>query len=361
MNPFHEKISTWLARPVPERAINTCLDSSVILSTDIGLHRKENQDRVAAIKVDTKVSGEHKLIAIAVADGMGGQRDGAKCATLALSSFFYALATYRTLDIQQRTLAAINHANNSVFRFANGNGGTTLSAIVIDHKLQPLTVHLGDSRIYSFGDSDPVKRLTTDDSLAEVVGGHARELVQFIGMGEGMQPHLAAIPHETKNLLITTDGIHFIGSPLLEKILSNSNNIKMATERLAALARWCGGPDNASSASIDINTLTKLFFTDKEGGIQLWDPFGSLTAIWVDANDLRIANPIVCRPQNVNERQAESTPKKKNRRASTKQKRKTSNKASPKTVANRAPKEELQLEIQIESTPDPDHSNDHSK
>lgn len=45
-----------------------------MLSSDIGLVRKENQDRVAALYTGKK--SINPLFAIAVADGMGGMRDG---------------------------------------------------------------------------------------------------------------------------------------------------------------------------------------------------------------------------------------------------------------------------------------------
>ena len=127
MNPLQERIASWLSRAGPERSVNQCFDLPIVLATDIGLQRSENQDRVAALRIGTRTSGGQPLIAVAVADGMGGMRDGGKCATLALSSFFYALTIYRGHDIQRRANAAISYANDEVFRFAAGKGGATLS------------------------------------------------------------------------------------------------------------------------------------------------------------------------------------------------------------------------------------------
>jgi PPM family protein phosphatase len=255
MNPLQERIASWLSRAGPERSVNQCFDLPIVLATDIGLQRSENQDRVAALRIGTRTSGGQPLIAVAVADGMGGMRDGGKCATLALSSFFYALTIYRGHDIQRRANAAISYANDEVFRFAAGKGGATLSSMLLDHELRPFIVNLGDSRIYGFGAGTKVERLTRDDSLAEAVGGHGRDLLQFVGMGEGMQPHVQAIATGIRNLAITTDGIHFVEPPTLQNILSHTIELKSASERLAALARWCGGPDNASSAMVDLQSL----------------------------------------------------------------------------------------------------------
>jgi PPM family protein phosphatase len=281
MNMFQEKIEAWLSRNVPDRALNQCFDLSVVLATDVGLERKENQDRVAAVKINAVAPNGRPLIAIAIADGMGGMRDGAKCASLALSSFFYALTLHRGYEIEKRAMAAVSHANDAVFRFARGKGGATLSAILLDHELRPFIVHLGDSRVYSFGGGAKVKRLTTDDSLAEAVGGHGRDLLQFAGMGEGMQPHISPIPRGTQQLIITTDGIHFIEASTLESVLTHSAGLKPASERLAAIARWCGGPDNASSALIDLPSLMQEIRNGGNNGIQLWDPFGNLSVMWI--------------------------------------------------------------------------------
>lgn len=93
---------------------------------------------------------------------------------------------------------AVSAANESVFRFAGGKGGATLSAVVLGGGGAAFVAHVGDSRVYSFGPNMRVERLTKDDSLAEAVGGHGRELLQFIGMGPEMQPFISEIPSGSK-------------------------------------------------------------------------------------------------------------------------------------------------------------------
>jgi PPM family protein phosphatase len=355
MNMFQEKIEAWLSRAVPERALNQCFDLPVVLATDIGLQRSENQDRVAAMRIKTTVG--RPLIAVAVADGMGGMRDGAKCAALAMSSFFCALTLYRGHAIERRAISAIAHANDAVFEFAGGKGGATLSAVLLDQELRPFIVHLGDTRIYSFGGGDKVERLTTDDSLAEAVGGHGRDLLQFVGMGEGMQPHVKAIPVGARQLAITTDGIHFLESATLESVLSHSTGLKPASERLAALARWCGGPDNASSALVDLQLLMQEIRGGADSAIQLWDPFGSLTAMWIRLDgaydDNRQANPAAVENSKVANIVNPVPPEEsKGRRPA---------KKSKQNKRNRPAKEDIQLEIQIERSADPEKSDENSR
>jgi serine/threonine protein phosphatase PrpC len=361
MNTFQEKIESWLSRTVPDRAVNQCFDLPAVLATDIGLQRNENQDRVAALRINTKSAGGRPLIAVAVVDGMGGMRDGAKCATLALSSFFYALTLYRSHEIERRAHSAIAHANDAVFRFAGGKGGATLAAVLLDHELRPFVVHLGDSRIYSFGPGAKLERLTTDDSLAEAVGGHGRDLLQFVGMGEGMQPHVKPVPVSGQQLAITTDGIHFIESATLESVLFHAAGLKPASERLAALARWCGGPDNASSALVDLQSLMQEIRNGADNGIQLWDPFGSLTAMWIRAEAQPVEDKLA--DAVVHENAGTTTPEVPEQRNPRPEhsRRKPPSKKAKRNKKHGTPKEDIQLEIQIERSADPEEPDENSR
>jgi serine/threonine protein phosphatase PrpC len=361
MNMFQEKIEAWLSRAAPERALNQCFDLSAVLASDIGLQRTENQDRVAALRINAKAPSGRPLIAVAVADGMGGMRDGAKCAALALSSFFYALTLYRGYEIEKRATAAISHANDAVFRFAGGKGGATLSAVLVGHGAHPLIVHLGDSRIYSFGGGTKVTRLTTDDSLAEAVGGHGRDLLQFVGMGEGMQPHITPIPSDTRQLAITTDGIHFIESATLESVLTHSTGLKPASERLAALARWCGGPDNASSALVDLPSLMQEIRNGADTAIELWDPFGSLMAMWVRADTPSGEDRQGNADTSENAKAAKQDKPEQEDPAPKHSKRKPPPKKSKRNKEERQSKEDIQLEIQIERSADPEETDENSR
>lgn len=357
MNPFQEKMSAWLARSGPNRALNQCFDLPIVLSTDIGLQRSENQDRVAALRINSKGSGGRPLVAVAVVDGMGGMRDGGQCATLALSSFFFALTLYRGFDLYRRAMAAIAYANDQVFKFALGKGGSTFSAVLIDHDRRPLLVNIGDSRIYSFSGNSPVERLTRDDSLAEAVGGHGRELLQFVGMGEGMQAHILPIPHNVENLALTTDGIHFIDAPVFESVLSHSPELKSVSERLAALARWCGGPDNASSAVVGLQSLLEQLRHDSDNGIEIWDASGSLIPIWIDEqrnfDDGAIAGPASLSRSELDDAGAAHDEHGKNMKTQRRSK-KTKKKKTTKT-------EDGQFEIRIERSPSSDESDDNSR
>ena len=283
MHPFQENLQTWFSRKLPSQVHNECFEIPFILSSDLGLVRKENQDRVAALYTGRK--SINPLFAIAVADGMGGMRDGGICSTLALSSFFYALVQYRNLNINDRAAEAIKAANSQVYDIYKGSGGSTLTAILVDAQERKIFAHLGDTRIYPFGFHRNVERHTTDDSLAEAVGGSGRELLQFVGMGESMQPRIAELSHLENFCAITTDGIHGIEENTLNKILENSADIKQASERLSAVANWCGGNDNSTSAICNLNEIPAALARYQSSGIRLWDAGGDLTTLWLREED----------------------------------------------------------------------------
>lgn len=361
MNQFQEKIAAWLSRTGPDRSVTQCFDLPIVLATDIGLQRSENQDRVAALRIGLRTGGARPLIAVVVVDGMGGMRDGGKCATLALSSFFYALTLYRTHNLQRRASAAIAYANDEVFKFAEGKGGATLSAVLLDEDLHPFIVNIGDSRIYAFGAGSKVERLTRDDSLAEAVGGHGRDLLQFVGMGEGMQPHIRSVPVSLKNLAVTTDGIHFIESGTLEAVLSHVSELKSAAERLAALARWCGAPDNASSAMVDLQSLAEKIRSGGDSGIQLWDSFGSLAAIWIRdeiSGDDRTPSASYSEKPTTSQPVDSLPPRDPKAERS---KGKSSSKKAKKAKKPSPQKEDVQLEIQIEQSSSSDDADENSR
>lgn len=283
MHPFQENIQTWLSRKIAGYTRNQCLEIPLILSSDIGLIRNENQDRAAALYTGRK--SINPLFAIAVADGMGGMRDGGKCATLALSSFFYSLIQHRNLSIKERASEAIKASNSQVFDVYGGEGGSTLTAVLLNPHGTRIIVHLGDTRIYTFGLKKKVERHTTDDSLVEAVGGSGRELLQFVGMGESMQPKISELPDLDGFCAITTDGIHGIEEKTLIKILENSADINQASERLNSVSIWCGGSDNSTSAIFDMSEISTSLTLYESTGIRLWDAGGELTTLWFREED----------------------------------------------------------------------------
>ena len=339
MSQFQKNLHTWFSRSVKGSSFQQSFDFSFVLGSDIGLVRKENQDRVGAIY--TGASSINPVMVFAVADGMGGMRDGKECAILTLSSFFQAIVQHRELPLEQRASASIMYANEEVYNQVEGRGGSTLSAILIDGINSPVIAHVGDSRIYTYGSSSSVVRQTVDDSLAEAVGGSGRELLQFVGMGESMQPNIKTLEQHQSRCVITTDGIHNIENSTLYSILTNSVDIRQAAERLTALSRWCGGVDNATCAFIDMDQVTSNISNYKESGLRVWDAFGELMTQWIKAEQ----DPPI---ENMNIEEELSTTSSMRKKPSSSKKGSQKRKASSKKTTQEK-KEDIQLEIEISS------------
>ncbi|WP_394134535.1 PP2C family protein-serine/threonine phosphatase [Aliivibrio fischeri] len=275
---FQDLLKKHLSRGVLSRGLLSIDSGAIALASDLGLKRNENQDRTAVMKFRS-ITGFYTLIA--VVDGMGGMRDGKVAAELAISTFFSSVLDTIHLGSEQAITQATLAANNAVFAFTNGKGGSTLSAVLLCSDDKNMTVNVGDSRIYAKSSAlNKIIRLTIDDSLAEAVGGNGTELLQFIGMGGGIRPHVEPLISEINQVYLTTDGVHYIEPQTLSDIVKHAGRVTQVVERLIATARWCGGPDNASICAVDLELLDFEEHIDDLAVVQVSDPFTSMQFIW---------------------------------------------------------------------------------
>ncbi|MBL4832336.1 MAG: serine/threonine-protein phosphatase [Aliivibrio sp.] len=266
-----------LSKAALNRRMLSIDSGSIALASDLGLKRIQNQDKVSVMKFSFN---QKAYTLVALADGMGGMRDGKECAELCIAAFFASAIELTHLSSAELLRTATLATNKAVHEFSNGKGGCTLSAVLFGSDLSPVSVNVGDSRIYGRSAvSNRLIRLSVDDSLAEVVGGSGTELLQFIGMGDGLSPHVAPLIDDVEQVYLTTDGVHYIEPQTLALITENTEKVTQVVERLIATARWCGGPDNASICAIDIPTLN-FNHRDNSAVIELTDPFGATQFIW---------------------------------------------------------------------------------
>jgi len=292
-----EKFIKWLSRPTSSRSSTDVNSLPLSLLTDVGLQRDQNQDRVVAMKVNALSSANKSFLVLALVDGMGGMKNGSECATVGLATFLNATIRYRNMPPDERLHAATSLANTEVNLMAGGRGGATISAVLVTAGLGVYSVNVGDSRIYGClqnqNAEQKMERLTVDDSLEEAVGGTGTELLQFLGMGAGIQPHVKRLAPEIRRILISSDGIHFVNQESLADVLLNSELTSEAVVRLNTLARWRGAPDNATLAVADLAPVQHWLDVSDETGVEVWDPFGALHIMWVknDVNDISTSSP----------------------------------------------------------------------
>ena len=272
-----QTIEEWLRGSTTKRLSTTLSALDAVIATDIGLKREDNQDCVAAIRYSD--GGGRPVLCFAVVDGMGGMQDGAECARLTLASFFEALVASRREHLSEGAVEdACKKANEAVFTRWAGKGGATLSAVCFDSDDFCFTANIGDSRIYGAQEENGNKnlvRLSIDDNLHEAFGGSGQELMQFVGIGKGLVPHVKRLDQQFSGFILTTDGVHFLQNELLGQIYRYAPDLKATTERLLALARWHGGPDNATVAAIKLGHRRSEWQCSKHH-LQLWGLTGEL-------------------------------------------------------------------------------------
>lgn len=287
---IQNQLTNWLLRRTPSSGVRRIATLSAALASDVGNVREDNQDRAAVIRGRDQRGREYVLVA--VADGIGGMNDGASCAAMAIAAFVTAIdrlvQTVGINDGPDDLLRQGAHAANEVvFSKFRASGGSTLVALLLRPGLRPYWLSIGDSRVYCMNDKALIQT-SIDDTIAGQLGKSPEDsseqsrLLQFVGMGPDLEPHVAIVDAESIGaVILTTDGVHFLSpSPgWMSQIVRHSPDPGICVKRLIDLAKWCGGPDNASVAMITLpvetQTETKLDYPC----LEVWDAYGELQLI----------------------------------------------------------------------------------
>ena len=261
--------------------------SDICLGTCIGAVRKQNQDRALITFAWYPTAPEKSFALGVVCDGMGGLLKGEEAAVLAASVFVSRVIRWPSQPPADRLRWAALAANDAVYTSLDGHGGTTLSAIMVGSRGAAFGVNAGDSRIYGLTRSRDVKQLSRDDNLAGLLGQEggfgANQLVQFVGMGEGIQPRIIDADQDDFNsILITTDGVHCASPATFAKTVQAQTNNHDLIRRLLALNEALGGQDNGTA--LVLPTRFEAPDGDSEQGLTLtfWSPSDRLE-IWIPA------------------------------------------------------------------------------
>ncbi len=277
-NLLRERIAKWLLRKKTSSSVRRVADLSIAIATDIGSVRKENQDQLSVLYL--QYAPGKFFVTVVLCDGMGGMTAGAECAAMAVASFLTSCVENINLPLKERVLLGVENANSKVYELFNGSGGATLSAVMYDSADGTLGLNVGDSRIYSYGNGD-IKQLTVDDTIAGQVNVsrnnliRSNELLQFIGMGADMLPHIIDLRCDDSLFVLTSDGVHYLEENILKMTIHAANDPALAVKRLVDISKWCGGHDNASIAIVSPSELMTRDFSDL-GVMYLWDSFGEL-------------------------------------------------------------------------------------
>ncbi|NWN90911.1 serine/threonine-protein phosphatase [Marinobacter adhaerens] len=288
-----EGITAWLQRIIPPVGARRISSTALAVSTDVGTTRKENQDRAIIGFIHNE---SEPVLFLALADGMGGMAQGGKCAAMTLAAFTAELATSGDPNTENTLKSAAHFADYCVHKDLRGNGGSTLSALIIKYGNPPITLNIGDSRIYAFDESS-ILRLTRDDTIEEQFKGivdpkiaeaQKHRILQYIGMGSDLEPHIKESTNTLKDFLLTSDGANICGTENLFRIKNNSENGTFV-KRITELSKWLGSSDNITAiAASDLHdSLDQLTRNVERNSITIWDSFGERSQVIPERTEAR--------------------------------------------------------------------------
>ncbi len=221
--------------------------------TDIGLHRKTNEDAFVV-----------RPPLYAVCDGMGGANAGEVASGLAAETLAAEVTAGTTLH------AAAEAANAAVFRRANDNReqtgmGTTLTAFVIEGATARFA-HIGDSRAYLLRDGE-LRQVSDDHSLVgemvrdgrlteEEAAVHPHRSILSRALGTEPQARIDEFTEDLLSgdvLLLCSDGLSGPVSADAIRMALTRSDPQAAAERLILEARRQGGPDNITAVVVRVD------------------------------------------------------------------------------------------------------------
>jgi serine/threonine protein phosphatase PrpC len=302
--PMRDAISVWLLRTAAVSAARYVPQIFSVIGSARGRVRSENQDKVLGVAFYPQ-NLDQAFHAFVVCDGLGGMESGEQCAALCASVFVTELvASAGQADRVVRLRKAVERANSEVLRVYRERGGTTLSAILVEPH-GATAVAVGDTRIYSHGEKGELSQVSRDDTIGEQIAALkqdnlnridkslAKQLSQAIGQSNSINPQIydvssSVLPSAAKTatrsrlgLLVTTDGIHGLGSYVLDRISRGAGSARELVHRLTTVSDWMGGFDNASAIYIaPQESLDKKSGKPLVGhGLHLFDSSGELLIV----------------------------------------------------------------------------------
>ena len=235
--------------------------------TDIGRMRDTNEDSYFSYLNENLVGGM-------VADGMGGHNAGELASRMttmivkdSIIQKFNPDLNY--IDCGEIIRRAFVDANEEIFEYAKhhkeaeGMGTTASSGFIYKNKL--ITVHVGDSRVYTVTPEE-IKQITTDHSYvqellrhgtitADDVKTHPQKniITRAIGTEPTIKIDVNIRDYKGEVVFICSDGLsNLVGDEQIFEIINQNDDLQMAMVKLVELANKKGGNDNITCIAFDV-------------------------------------------------------------------------------------------------------------
>ena len=237
--------------------------------------RERNED-FCGIATPVGQDLDTKGVMAAVADGIGGHKDGREAAEYAvrglLADYF---ATPDTWTVPRAIETVVTALNRWVIAEASRNAeltgmATTLSTLVLRGR-RFYTAHIGDSRIYRLQDGK-LQALTVDHTWAHP------ELNNVLSRAVGLDPRVLMDFADNElsandRFLLVSDGVWgVLPDALMVEVLLDHPEPQAAATALCSLALAQGGHDNATAVVVDVLSLPAASLRDSlesEAGLPL--------------------------------------------------------------------------------------------
>jgi serine/threonine protein phosphatase PrpC len=238
-------------------------DLKVIVLSDLGNVRTNNEDMGMFFKIADENVIREKGYMLIVADGMGGHQAGEVASNMAANIISREYFKQQNGSVEKTLAKVFELANKNIFEMANsqkaynGMGTTCTALVVIDQTVY--YAHVGDSRAY-MQKGDSIVQITEDhtyvqelvnsgDITAEEAATHPKRniLTNAMGTKPGLRIDTGKCKFSFDNndrLLLCSDGLYdYLNDKELNEILKN-NGLKNAAEYMIQQAKTRGGHDN---------------------------------------------------------------------------------------------------------------------
>lgn len=229
--------------------------------TDVGRQRDHNEDSFQVAE---------ELDLYVVCDGMGGHASGEVASEIACAKSVEYVADHPVdegdVDGQADMLSkAVQHANDRVYIEGmkdpklEGMGTTFVGIRCLPTSI--VLVHVGDSRIYRWSESDGIEQmtrdhsllnykidrgeLTTDEEIANFKQGNV--IVRAVGLKDWVEPEVQYVQRRPGDLyMLCSDGLtDLVDDWSISNVLeANFDDLQEAAECLIRMANNAGGKDN---------------------------------------------------------------------------------------------------------------------
>lgn len=228
--------------------------------TDIGKHRKRNEDNVRVGKTDS-------LIYAVVADGMGGHKAGEVASLIAAQMIEEEILKINTQEdnIINKIKGAYIDANSKIYEYAEENqkvlgmGTTAVSAIIVKGKLY--VANVGDSRAYMINpkgisqiskDHSYVQQLIDSEVITkEQAMNHPKRnyITRAMGTEEGIKVDVFVKDYNGETVLLCSDGLcGLVTDNEILDIVKRNEDFDVIAKELTKAANSKGGTDNITVA-----------------------------------------------------------------------------------------------------------------